>query len=111
MIIYQYTFPLSLVQRSPTVCLIVCDQEIAKREAKGPSWTISAFEWKNEIPFLSDANAELQFRSRQRICYQDATLRMSTSCLTQFNVPEVGIDAVSAATESRRLDSNENSQD
>jgi hypothetical protein len=24
----------------------VCDQETPKREAKGPSWTISACEWK-----------------------------------------------------------------
>jgi hypothetical protein len=33
---------LSLVQRSPTVCLYVCDQETPKMEVKGPSWTISA---------------------------------------------------------------------
>jgi hypothetical protein len=38
----------SLVQRSPTVYLYVCDQETPKREAKGPSWTISACEWMNE---------------------------------------------------------------
>jgi hypothetical protein len=38
----------SLVQRSPTMCLYVCDQETPKREAKGPSWTISACEWMNE---------------------------------------------------------------
>jgi hypothetical protein len=31
----------SVVQRSPTVCLYVCDEETPKREAKGPSWTIS----------------------------------------------------------------------
>jgi hypothetical protein len=36
----------SLVQRSPTVCLYVCDQETQRREIKGPSWTISAREWK-----------------------------------------------------------------
>jgi hypothetical protein len=35
---------LSLVQRSPTMGLYVCDQETLKREAKGPSWTISACE-------------------------------------------------------------------
>jgi hypothetical protein len=35
----------SLVQLSPTACLYVCDQETPKREAKGPSWTISACEW------------------------------------------------------------------
>jgi hypothetical protein len=28
------------------VCLYVCDQETPKREAKGPSWTISACEKK-----------------------------------------------------------------
>jgi hypothetical protein len=39
----------SLVQRSPTVCLIVCDQETPKMEAKGPSWIISASEWMNDI--------------------------------------------------------------
>jgi hypothetical protein len=38
---------LSLVQRSPTVCLYVCDQETPKREAKGPSWAISACERMN----------------------------------------------------------------
>jgi hypothetical protein len=38
----------SLVQRSLTVCLYVCDQETPKREAKGPSWTISACEWMND---------------------------------------------------------------
>jgi hypothetical protein len=37
----------SLVQRSPTVCVYVCDQETPKREAKGLSWTISAWEWIN----------------------------------------------------------------
>jgi hypothetical protein len=41
----------SLVQRSPTVCLYVCDQETAKREAKGPSWTISACELMNTASF------------------------------------------------------------
>jgi ribosomal protein L37AE/L43A len=35
----------SLVQRSPTVCPIVCDQETLKRVAEGPSWTISTCEW------------------------------------------------------------------
>jgi hypothetical protein len=34
----------SLVQRSPTVYLYVCDKETPKREAKGPSWTINACE-------------------------------------------------------------------
>jgi hypothetical protein len=38
-------FNLSLMQRNPTVCLYVCDQETPKREAKGPSWTISTCEW------------------------------------------------------------------
>jgi hypothetical protein len=37
-------FAISLVQRSPTACLYVCDQETPQREAKGPSWTISACE-------------------------------------------------------------------
>jgi hypothetical protein len=35
------------VQKSPTVCLYVCDQETPKREAKSLSWTISAYEWMN----------------------------------------------------------------
>jgi hypothetical protein len=34
----------TLVQRSPTLCLYVCDQETPKREAKDPSRTISACE-------------------------------------------------------------------
>jgi hypothetical protein len=38
----------SLVQRSPTVCLCMCDQETPKMEANGPSWTISACEWMSE---------------------------------------------------------------
>jgi hypothetical protein len=42
----------SLVQRSPTVCLIVCViTETPKREAKGPSWTIIACEWMNDFPY------------------------------------------------------------
>jgi hypothetical protein len=43
--LYIYATVWSLVQRSPTMCLYVCDQETPKREAKGPSWTISACEW------------------------------------------------------------------
>jgi hypothetical protein len=31
-------------EESYRVSLYVCDQETPKREAKGPSWTISAFE-------------------------------------------------------------------
>jgi hypothetical protein len=38
----------SLVQKSPTACLYVCDHETPKREAKGSSLTISNCEWKNE---------------------------------------------------------------
>jgi hypothetical protein len=34
------------------VCLYVCDQETPKREAKGPSWTISACERMNIICVL-----------------------------------------------------------
>jgi hypothetical protein len=44
---------LSCVGRSPTVCLYVCDQETPKREAKSPSWTISACEWMNKYIFFS----------------------------------------------------------
>jgi hypothetical protein len=35
------------------VFLYVCDQETPKREAKGPSWTISACERMNEYCLIS----------------------------------------------------------
>jgi hypothetical protein len=34
-------------EESYRVCLYTCDQETPKREAKSPSWTISACEWTN----------------------------------------------------------------
>jgi hypothetical protein len=49
----------SLVQRSPTVCLYVCDQETPKMEAKGPSWTTSACEWMNVSCIESE---EIQYK-------------------------------------------------
>jgi hypothetical protein len=31
------------------VCVCVCDQETPKREARGPSWTISVCKWMNSM--------------------------------------------------------------
>jgi hypothetical protein len=50
--ITRYNLAETLVQRSPTVCLYVCDQETPKSEAKGPSWTISASEWVNVVEIV-----------------------------------------------------------
>jgi hypothetical protein len=38
------------------MCLYVCDQETPKREAKGPSWTISACEWMMYCHFAAHKN-------------------------------------------------------
>jgi hypothetical protein len=47
--LYSITINYTLVQRSPTVCLYVCDQETLKREAKGSPWTISASERRSIV--------------------------------------------------------------
>jgi hypothetical protein len=70
----------SLVQKSPTVCLYVCDQETPKREAKGPP---CASEWMNDCQVTVFSIYVVKVWKHKRV---EATNKIILLCNTKFNV-------------------------
>jgi hypothetical protein len=77
----------SLVQRSPTVCLYVCDQETPKWEAKGPSWTMSACECMNAEWLMKNGSGGKATQTTTFSCaYLNVTPRTSGTCHRYFTL-------------------------